>query len=79
MKTEEMRKHIREFVGRNPGTTGTAMIPALVDESWVPMETDFVDLLFQMVKEGELREEEYVHPAIPYRVKSRFYPGEKKQ
>ncbi len=75
MDEKTLRETIKNHVRNNPGIKGIQLIVEIMSQEIGESEIDLPDLICCMVEDGELREEEYTDPAIPYRTKSKYFPS----
>ena len=76
--TQSVKDLILHFVGLN-GAIKATDLAFQVTEAWcsqpnVPQRIDFVAVLEQLVKDGEVVEVEYVLPSQPHRIKTVIFP-----
>ena len=74
MTREEFENIVLNYVRRNPGCTGVELVTGIVEYCKHDMSQypNALSVLWGLVREGRLREEEYTDPSVPYRVKSRY-------
>ena len=77
---EEYKKIITDLVESNPGIKGPDLIVQCITKMHEQGnleshgDVDIINVINDLVKEGEVVEVEYVLPSMAYRVKSLYFP-----
>lgn len=75
----EVREQIKKCVSdhwnmKGDGIKGTQLVADVMSKEIASSRICLDYVIYHMLKDGEIREEEYTDPAIPYRIKSKYFP-----